>query len=156
MLSRAWGITLPVILLILDVYPLHRVRLKEILGKNGRRILVEKIPFALLAFVFATFALFAKQDSMVAVSRHGILDRVLQSFYGLCFYIWKTLVPQNLSPLYQLHGFDVADPKYILCTLAFLSATTGLFFLRYRWPWAITAWICYVIIFVIVYAYDGG
>ncbi len=148
LLSRAWGITLPVILLILDVYPLGRLQLRlgAFLETDGRRILMEKMPFALLALSFSILALLAKQGSMVAVVQHGVLERALQSFYGLCFYIGKTLVPRDLSPLYQLHAFNDADPTYTLCTLAILGVTGGLICCRRRWPWALTTWCCYIII----------
>ena len=146
LLSRAWGITLPAVLLILDIYPLQKVRLQAVWKRNGRRILMEKLPFALLALIGAILALLAKQGSMVPVARHGLVERGLQSFYGLGFYLWKTLVPLDLSPLYPLHAFDAADPKYALCLLIVVGLTGLLIVFRKRWPWALAAWTCYAVI----------
>jgi len=146
LLSRAWGITLPLILLVLDIYPLRRVQLKAIFTRAGRWILIEKIAFVLIALVFAVLALLAKQSSMVSIAKHGPLERMLQSFYGLCFYPWKTLVPANLSPLYLLHDVNAADGTYILCAVVVVLGTGLLIVSRQQWPWALSGWVCYGII----------
>lgn len=146
LLSRAWGITLPVVLLVMDWYPLGRLNLARPWVKGNRRILAEKIPYALLASVFAILAVLAKQSSMVAIARHSLADRLLQSFYGLCFYVWKSLVPLDLSPLYGLTRFDTSAPGNVLCVLMISAATIGLLLFTRRCPWALAAWSCYVII----------
>src|SRR2546426_7325927 len=45
LLSKAWGVTLPLVLLVLDVHPLRR------LGRGGglRTVLAEKVPYFVLA-----------------------------------------------------------------------------------------------------------
>ncbi|UCD31554.1 MAG: tetratricopeptide repeat protein [Desulfobacterales bacterium] len=146
LLSRAWGITLPIILLILDIYPLRRWTWKKNLWQSNKTILVEKIPFAFLSLVAGLLAFFAKKGSMLSVDQHTVIDRLLQAAYGLCFYLWKTVVPIRLSPLYQLHDFSITKPQYILYVAVVLGITLVLVCLRNRWPWAITAWFCYGII----------
>src|SRR5256885_11921529 len=39
---------------------------------------------------------------MVSVAHLSALERLAVSAYGLSFYLWKTVVPLNLSPLYML------------------------------------------------------
>lgn len=147
LLSRAWGITLPLILLILDIYPLRRLSWKEQLTEKHITILIEKIPFALFASSAAIFAILAKKGSMMILSEHGIIDRIIQSTYGLCFYVWKTIAPFKLSPFYMLDkSFDPMEPKYILCALLVFGITAGLIILRRYMPWALTAWVCYIVI----------
>ncbi len=146
LLSRAWGITLPIILLILDIYPLRRWVWRKNLWQSNKKIFYEKIPFALLAVAAGFLAFFAKKGSMLPVGQYSIVDRLFQAAYGLCFYLWKTVVPIRLSPLYQLHEFSIARPQYILCVVVVLGITIGLVWLRNRWPWAITTWVSYGII----------
>ena len=147
LLSRSWGITLPLILLILDIYPLRRLSWKEQLTEKHITILIEKIPFALFASSAAIFAILAKKGSMMILSEHGIIDRIIQSTYGLCFYVWKTIAPFKLSPFYMLDkSFDPMEPKYILCALLVFGITAGLIILRRYMPWALTAWVCYIVI----------
>ena len=147
LLSRAWGITLPLILLILDIYPLRRLAWKEELTGKHITILIEKIPFALFASVAGILAILAKKGSMLILSKHGIIDRIMQSTYGLCFYIGKTIAPVKLSPFYILDkSFNPMEPKYILCALLVFSITAWLIILRRSRPWALTVLVCYAVI----------
>lgn len=147
LLSRAWGITLPLILLILDIYPLRRLSWKRRLTGKHITILIEKIPFVLFASCAAILAILAKTRSMLILSKHGIIDRIMQSTYGLCFYVWKTIAPVKLSPFYILDkSFDPTEPKYILCALFVFSVTAWLIILRRSRPWALTALVCYAVI----------
>src|SRR5947199_9955123 len=98
-------VNLPVVLLILGVYPLRR--LGGAIGwwsEPARRVYVEKIPFVLLAAAAAAIALMAQlsHNTMVSVVQLSGLGRLAVSAYGLSFYLWKTVEPVNLSPLYEL------------------------------------------------------
>src|SRR5437870_238748 len=105
LLSKSMVVNLPVVLLILDVYPLRRLG-----GAVGwwsapaRWVYVEKIPFVLLAAAASAIALMAQRshDTMVSVVQLSAPGRLVVSVYGLSFYLWKTVAPVNLSPLYEL------------------------------------------------------
>src|SRR5213594_896373 len=105
LLSKSMVVNLPFVLLILDVYPLRRLG-----GAVGwwsapaRRVYVEKIPFVLLAAAASAIALMAQlsHDTMIPVTHLSAPGRLAVSAYGLSFYLWKTVVPLNLSPLYEL------------------------------------------------------
>src|SRR5437867_2718999 len=104
LLSKAMAVNLPVVLLILDVYPLRR--LGESIGwwsAPARRVYVEKIPFVLLAAAASTIAVMAQLSISAAVSlaRLSVPGRLAISAYGVSFYLWKLVVPVNLSPLYE-------------------------------------------------------
>jgi protein O-mannosyl-transferase len=104
-LSKSITVTLPAVLLLLDIYPLRRLG-----GSNGwwsettRAVYWEKLPFALLSVVgaAATFFSHALIDDMASLERLGVLERLTVSVYGLWFYFWKTVAPFKLSPLYEL------------------------------------------------------
>src|SRR5437867_12198407 len=103
LLSKSMVVNLPVVLLILDVYPLRR--LGGSLGwwsAPARRIYVEKIPFVLLAAAASAIAVMAQlwHGTMVAVAQSSAPRRLAVSAYGLSFYLWKTVLPMSLSPLY--------------------------------------------------------
>jgi protein O-mannosyl-transferase len=147
LLSRAWGITLPVVLLILDAYPLKRIRLTKGSGAAVKKILLEKIPFVFFALGGSVLALMAKKSSMLPVVQHNMGDRMMQAAYGLSFYLIKTAAPFRLSPFYLLDkSFDPLAPKYFLSALVVFGITAGLTMLRRKIPWALTAWICYAVI----------
>src|SRR5881296_2117995 len=105
LLSKSMVVNLPVVLLILDVYPLRRLGgAVGWLSESARRVYVEKIPFVLLAAGASAIALMAQlsHNTMVSVVQLSGLGRLAVSAYGLSFYLWKTVAPVNLSPLYEL------------------------------------------------------
>ncbi|MFC1515910.1 tetratricopeptide repeat protein [Thermodesulfobacteriota bacterium] len=147
LLSRAWGMTFPVVLLILDVYPLRRIVWKGRFTSPIKLLLIEKIPFAMFSLSAGLAAFFAKKAFMMPLTHHSFLGRIVQASYGLYFYVFKTIVPLRLSPLYLLNkSFNPMEIKYILCVPLVLGITAGLIVMRHRWPWAITAWFCYAVI----------
>src|SRR6266566_1563356 len=138
LLSQAWGITLPVVLLALDVFPLRRAPR-----------LLEKAPYAALALGAAALAFVAQQHqpAMRTLAQHGALQRTAQAAYGLSFYLWKTVAPWRLSPAYLLEGrLDPAAPRYLLSFVAVAGITALLVFARRRWPSGLVAWACYAAI----------
>src|SRR6059058_16671 len=105
LLSKSMVVNLPVVLLILGVYPLRR--LGGAIGwwsEPARRVYVEKIPFVLLAAAAAAIALMAQlsHNTMVSVVQLSGLGRLAVSAYGLSVYLGKTVAPVFLSPLYEL------------------------------------------------------
>jgi tetratricopeptide (TPR) repeat protein len=143
-LCRAWTITLPVVLIILDVYPLARYRRRNAQGAGATTLLLEKLPLVLLSLITAYLAILAKSGSMKASADHTLPERLMQAAYGLLFYPVKTIVPVNLSPLYLLdHGFDAFAPLYVLSTIVVIVGTILLLRNRRRWPWALCVWCVY-------------
>jgi len=146
LLSKAWGMTLPFVLLALDAYPLQRCAAQR---ENLRHILLEKLPFLALACGTMVLAAFTVQagGEVRTLAEHGLMARAAQAAYGIMFYLWKTILPLNLSPLYALRpDFNPIASLYLLCALAVVGITVTLIRLRRRWPWALSAWICYVVI----------
>jgi tetratricopeptide (TPR) repeat protein len=138
LLSEAWGMTLPVVLLALDVFPLRRAPR-----------LPEKAPYAALALGAAALAFVAQQHqpAMRTLAQHGALQRTAQAAYGLCFYLLKTVAPWRLWPAYLLEGrLDPAAPRYVLSLVAVAGITAVLLLARRRWPSGLVAWVCYAAI----------
>lgn len=127
MLANAAAIALPVVLLVLDAYPLRRPA-----------VLAEKLPYVLVALAVALVTL-----------RAGVPDpstAVANTAFGLWFYAWKTVAPIGLSPIYQPPA-----PHFVACGLAVLAVTVALIVVRRRWPAALAAWTAYVVL-VLPYA----
>jgi tetratricopeptide (TPR) repeat protein len=147
LLSKAWGMTVPAVLLVLDAVPLGRLP-----GASRRervRVVLEKLPWAVLAAGAGVIAFAAQHriDAMRSFSEHGPLERMLQATYGLCFYLWKTLVPTSLSPLYILpDDLSVTSPRFAVPLALAVLVTVVAVLARRRWPWLLTAWVAYVAI----------
>ncbi|MGH7374903.1 MAG: tetratricopeptide repeat protein [Candidatus Rokuibacteriota bacterium] len=137
LLSKAAAMPLPLVLLLLDIYPLRR-------SQDGwRRLLVEKLPYAALAVGTALVALIALPHGAAVTSyeRYGALARVGMVAYSLVFYPLKFAWPMHLSPMYELPARVELGAWPFLPALLILAAITATLVIgRRRWPWALAAW----------------
>ena len=146
--SKPWGITLPLVFLILDIYPLRLLSGAKSRMEILRKLVIEKIPYGLITLLSMGLTAVAQGQArgMHSVEFHEMVSRSMQAAYALCFYLWKTLIPIRLSPLYLIDNpFNPYDWQYVFCALIVLSITLALILLRRRWPWMLTAWLCYVV-----------
>ncbi len=151
LLAKSMAVSLPVVLLILDVYPLRRVggRPGGWFGAAARRVWLEKVPFALLSLAASAVALVALESirGVRPIATVGLAERVAISVYSLAFYLWKSAVPVGLSPLYELPArVDALSWPYLVSAAAVVAITIAALWLRPRWPAILTAWACYVVI----------
>ena len=150
LLAKATAITLPLLLIILDIYPLQRLRgrLRTWFTADSRRVLGEKLPFFLLSVIFGVIALLAQQVSgaLRSVQQYFFSYRLGQAFYGICFYLWKTFLPIDLSPLYELpYDFEAWTGVFVVCAVLAVLVSLLAFLLRRRCPWLAACWLYYVI-----------
>jgi tetratricopeptide (TPR) repeat protein len=149
LLSKAIGVTLPIVLFVLDFYPLRRLggEAGKWFGPKTREVLREKIPFLSFALAAAVIAPMAQGGVMRPIHEHGVIPRVSQALFGLVFYLYKTVIPLGLSPLYELPiDFNPWDWRFLLSGLVVVVASTSLFVARHRWPAGLASWVCYVVI----------
>jgi tetratricopeptide (TPR) repeat protein len=162
LLSKSMAVTLPVVLLVLDAYPLRRLRP----GVHGWatpgpwRIWQEKLPFLLGGALVSLMAFRALLSFAPATSwdRLGLLERVAVSAYSVAFYLRKTLLPLGLSPLYELLlPVRAFDWRFLLSGVVVLLITGVAFAVRQRWPGLLAVWISYcVMLFPVVGIFHKG
>lgn len=138
LLSKSIVMTLPGVLLLLDVYPLRRTPL------GWRALAIEKIPYAILALAGAAVSLLALRlgASPSAWGPVGPGSRIAIVAYALWFYPWHWVWPVGLSPLYELPpSVNLLAPRFLVPLLAVISVTAILAAARRRAPWAFAAWL---------------
>ncbi|MCC7292277.1 MAG: tetratricopeptide repeat protein [Phycisphaerales bacterium] len=150
LLSKAWGITLPAMLLILDVFPLRRIRR----GPDGRilmdrRVWIEKFVFAVPALAAGVAAILAQRASgaLQPLDSYTPWMRFLQAIYALGFYLAKTLWPVDLVPFYGWPEdmTEVYAPT-LLCAIALGAAAIVIWRSRRRCPAVALAAAVYVVL----------
>src|SRR2546429_1353476 len=150
LLSKSMVVNLPVVLLILDVYPLRR--LGGAVGwwsEPARRVYVEKIPFVLLAAAASAIAVMAQSSVHAALSlaQLSVPGRLADSAYGVSFYLWKMVVPLNLSPLYERPlTLNPSAMPFVLSYGLVLALTAIVLALRRRAPGLLAVWFAYVVV----------
>ena len=137
LLAKEFVFTLPAVLIILDLYPLRR------------RAWREKVPLVVLAVMGAGVALAASAQSGLSPSlaEYGLGQRIAQSFYGLAFYLQKTLLPTGLSPIYSIPpDLDPLAAPYVISAVIVIGLTIVLVAARRRFPAGLTTWAIFVVI----------
>ena len=149
-LSKAPAVTLPAVLVILDFHPLHRLgaRPKSWLESPGARVVSEKIPFILVSAAGSVIAALANRGNLSSLAELSMVERVAVCSYGLGFYLWKTIAPVHLAPLYELRTPIQLTAWPVLLSAAAVVGITSLAVLgRHRWPGVGAAWFCSLILF---------
>ena len=117
LLFKAVAVSLPAVLLILDVYPLRRFddgRGRSI-GSGARRACWEKVPFVMVSLVFMGLAIAAKPQSRVSIEDYQASARIAQACYGTWFYVKKTVLPLDLIAFYATpREMDWLSPRFLL------------------------------------------
>lgn len=139
LLSKASVMTLPAVLVLLDVYPLRRGALA------WRRLVAEKAGYWALALAGAVGALVALRQSGLRITpyvAYGPEARAAMVAYSFWFYPAAWVWPVRLSPMYELPvRVDPLSSKFLLPIVGLVVVTTLLLLLRRRWPAGLAAWV---------------
>jgi Tfp pilus assembly protein PilF len=149
LLSKAVAVSVPVVLLLIDIYPLRRLGggPGRWFGPEARKVWWEKVPFATLSLVFIGLAILGRVQArhLVPMQVAGVGARIAQSCYGICFYLVKTMVPRDLTAYYPVpKPFIWYQTPFILSMLAALVTSAVVFCLRRSWPALLIVWLVYL------------
>jgi len=143
LLSKPMAITLPVVLLILDFFPLRRLN-----KFSGLKAMVsEKMPFFILIPVSAALTVWAQHSdaAMASIEASPLAERLDVAIRGLAFYLEKLVYPVDLAPFYvrPLAGEFYNQGFYIALAVVLAITVLSLFFWRRRALAA--AWAFYLV-----------
>jgi protein O-mannosyl-transferase len=144
LLSKATVMSVPAVLLILNVYPLER------LGRSGgwwsdaaRRVYKSIVPFAILSLGAATLSIVALHPP----SQLSVAQKLAVSAYSLAFYLWKTVVPVGLAPLYEMpQHVDPTETRFLASYVAVAALAAVAWLARKRAPGVTAAIAVFVVI----------
>jgi protein O-mannosyl-transferase len=153
LMTKPMLVTLPVLLLILDYWPLGRLGSatapdeKSAGLKNLRRepfvsLIMEKIPLFGLSAVVCVATIFV-QSSFKSISTLSLGVRIPNALLSYVNYLISTVVPSNLAVFYP---FPNAIPwsKTVLALLFLSFASIGIMRMQKKHPWLIAGWLWYV------------
>ena len=161
LLAKPMIVTFPLVLLLLDYWPLKRFSL--IPGKRSEnraekfhnhpstetinlRILMEKVPFLALSGVVSVITLTAvnKNKAFMLLDSLTPGHRLSNSLVSYVTYIMKTFWPSNLAIFYPYES-GALPPWKIIGSLLFLSLITVVVIrLRKRYPYFLFGWLWYL------------
>jgi tetratricopeptide (TPR) repeat protein len=151
LLCKAVAVSLPLVLLILDVYPLRRLGggSGRWFGPAVRTVWWEKVPFLVLSLFVMGLALVGRVQTqhLVPLQPAGLSARLTQACYGIGFYALKTVLPWDITAYYPVPRRVLwYEPRFVVSILGTLGVSVALFLGRRRVPGLLAAWLSYLVI----------
>lgn len=154
LMSKPMLVTLPLILLILDYWPLDR--LKQLSSSNTSitppwfpisfRLVLEKIPLIVLSATSSAITIFAQQHGNTVMSLEVLpLEmRIANALVSYVTYIWKTIWPVDLAVFYPHPGMHAigriaGSGLLLLCIFIIVGYSSR------KHPYLAVGWLWYFI-----------
>lgn len=143
LMAKPMVVTLPFVLLLLDVWPLGRLRFEPGWGRRLARLAVEKLPLLGLSAAASLVTLQYQTTSLVDLEVVPWKLRLANAAVSYAAYLGKLLLPRNLAVFYPL---PLEIPAWKAAGAAALIAVlTALAVWRARKaPWLLVGWLWFL------------
>src|SRR5580704_10167611 len=138
LMSKPMLVTLPFVLLLLDYWPLARIK-----GQFGKRVL-EKIPLIALSAVSSIITFLVQKGAVGRAEDLPILERINNAVVSYVLYIWQMLWPVNLAVFYPHPENRLPFWETASCLLLLICITAVAIGLRKQRPYLVTGWLWYL------------
>ena len=138
LMSKPMLVTLPFVLLLLDYWPLDRIK-----GQVSKRVL-EKIPLIALSTVSSIATLVAQKGAVGYTEELPVLERFNNAVLSYVLYIWQMLSPVNLAVFYPHPENRLPLWQISSSFLLLICVTAVAIALRKKRPYLITGWLWYL------------
>ena len=157
LMCKSMLVTLPLVLLLLDYWPLGRlsgVKWQVPGEKQGKpstfnsqlsTLLLEKLPLIGLAVASCVVTIFAQQEALQSFDKFSLPLRMGNALISCAAYLDQMFWPSGLAVLYPLTSGSVGVSGVVLSLVLLAGISTGVFILRRRHPYFLTGWLWYLI-----------
>lgn len=159
LMSKSMLVTTPLILLLLDVWPLRRLELRPVGARTGGigPLIVEKLPLLVPVAIVSTLAILTQRESesVMSLARFSLDDRVGNAIAAYGFYLGKFLMPTDLAAFYPLPVF-VDSPlevsvRVLLSGVGLAILASAAWILRDRAPYVLMGFLwCLVMLLPVI------
>jgi protein O-mannosyl-transferase len=149
LMSKPMLVTLPLIMLLLDWWPLRRFTPAPPTGHRSTYwcLVLEKLPFLALSAASSAATLLAQKRAMSSLVHTPMGIRIVNAFVSYVRYLLKMFWPTGLAIPYPHPGYW---PFVHLCLSAAFLVWLSLAVMRarHRFPFLVTGWFWYLIMLV--------
>jgi Tfp pilus assembly protein PilF len=146
LMSKPMVVTLPAVLLLLDVWPLCRLGgTAEMRRVSWSRAIVEKLPLLALAAAVGvvTFVVQRHVGALPDLVAVPMRLRIVNALVAYVAYVGKTVWPMRLSAFYPFHAFP---PVRVLgAAIALALVTIAILRVRRNHPYLAVGWFFYLV-----------
>lgn len=140
LLSKPMVVTFPLVLLLLDWWPLGRTGGGKV---RWARLVWEKIPFLFLSAAGSAVTFLIQNQALFPLSEMPFGDRLANATLSYAAYLGKTFWPVGLSIFYPYHGLPPLG--HLVSSLALLILITVMSVIQVkRRPYLLVGWLWYL------------
>ena len=152
LLSKAMAVTLPFVLLLLDVWPLGRVTSDEWRVATWKKLVLEKIPFFALTAIFCAVTFLVQRGDAATPSLQELgpglrLENIIVSYLRyLGWSVWPGQLAMFYSFPHDSHCYLALWPDWVIVAGALLLAAISVLCVRQipRRPYLAVGWFWYL------------
>ena len=137
LMSKPMLVTLPVILLLIDYWPLRRAR-------NFALLAAEKLPLFALSVVSSMITLLAQRPTIRSLTGLPLSMRLQNAIVSVVFYLWQMVWPTKLAVFYPYPRVSYNAYLVTVCAMVIISVTLATVLLRKKYPYLIVGWLWYL------------
>jgi len=141
LMSKPMLVSLPIVLLLLDYWPLKRMADLRAFGN----LVAEKIPLFMLSIASAVATLIAQTRAIGSFEQLPFTSRVSQALLTYLTYIRQMFWPTKLAVFYPHSENGSALWQVLLAGAALAAITILTFFLGKKRPYLLVGWLWYLI-----------
>lgn len=149
LMSKPMLVSLPLLLLILDWWPLHRWGNSDANCKNQNmvtlRLLTEKIPFFALAACSSLITYLVQQSAGTVTQTYTFFVRIERACISYLVYLHKTIWPVKLAVIYPFSKYLPTTPAIIAAAVTLIVITLLSIRFRNQAPYLLAGWLWYLI-----------
>ena len=147
LMSKPMLVMLPVVLLLLDYWPLQQMRITqgELRSSELRRLVVEKIPLFVLSLAVSIVTFILQERSSGAIAQLPLNWRIENALVTSLTYVWQIFWPVDLAVFYPHPENTLAGWQLAVAALLLISITWVAFILRRSRPYLLIGWLWYLV-----------
>ena len=151
LLSKAMLVTTPIILLLLDYWPLNKDQGSEIGSQKSQnssswpKLILEKAPLFVLSLIVAFLTSRGIAPAHSAADQLPFLARIGNAFVSYLVYVWQMIWPTNLGVFYPYPQNGLPIWQSILAAAILVVITIAIFAVRKSRPYLFVGWFWYLI-----------
>ena len=134
-------VTLPFVLLLLDYWPLRRVRSQ---WSVIRGLILEKVPLLVLSAGSCVATILAQKEAFAPTRAVPLQERLANAVVAHVEYMGQAIYPTHLAVLYPYPEGGLSVAQVILALLFLLIVSVIFFLCRKTYPFALTGWLWFV------------
>jgi tetratricopeptide (TPR) repeat protein len=141
LMAKPMLVTTPLILLLLDYWPLKRT-------ESLRKLIAEKVPFLILSAASCVATVIAQQSGIQSSSAVPFSLRIGNAFLSIGVYLRQTFIPVGLAAFYPLPLHSLPLLEVVLSASLVVGISALAWWQRRARPWFFVGWSWFVVMLI--------